>query len=101
MLILQPILVIFVTLDAPRKGLQNPFNVQRPLTNVNKVIKFYLQRFSHTCLFTIIKLEYYLCTNTLQTFYPIFVPEKRIPMDYIKTPFSFLVATLYSMSSMQ
>jgi len=35
----------FVTLDAPRKGLQNPFNAQRPLTNVEKVIKFYLQRF--------------------------------------------------------
>jgi hypothetical protein len=31
--------MIFVKLDVPRKGLQNSFNVQKPLTNVEKVIK--------------------------------------------------------------
>jgi hypothetical protein len=45
LLIFKPISVIFVTLDAPRKGLQNLLNVQRLLTNVEKEIKFYLQRF--------------------------------------------------------
>jgi hypothetical protein len=90
--------MIFVTLDAPRKGLQKLFNVQRLLTNVNKIIKLYLQMFSHTCLLTILKLQYVLCTNTLQK---MFFAQKGIPLDYIKTPFSFLVATLYFMSSMQ
>jgi hypothetical protein len=31
--------MIFVTLDASRKGQQNHFNVQRVLTNVEKIIK--------------------------------------------------------------
>ncbi len=30
-----------------------------------------------------------------------FLPKKKIPLDYIKTIFSLLVATLYSMFSMQ
>jgi hypothetical protein len=59
LLILKPISMIFVTLDAPRKGLQNLFNVQRLLTNVEKVIKLYLQRF-FTCLLTMLKLQYVL-----------------------------------------
>jgi hypothetical protein len=39
------ILVIFETLNVPKKGIQNPFNVQRLLTNVKKIITLYLQRF--------------------------------------------------------
>jgi hypothetical protein len=35
------------------------------------------------------------------TFYPIFFTQKGIPLDYIKMFFSLLVATMYSMSSMQ
>jgi len=31
--------VIFVILDAPRKGLQNLFNIQRLLINAKKIIK--------------------------------------------------------------
>jgi hypothetical protein len=31
--------MIFVTLDVPRKGPQNSFNLQKRLTNVEKVIK--------------------------------------------------------------
>ncbi len=45
LLTFKPILVIFVTLDASRKGLQNLFSVQKLLTNAEKVIKLYLQRF--------------------------------------------------------
>jgi hypothetical protein len=37
--------MIFMTLDVPKKGLQTDFNVKRLLINVEKVIKFYLQRF--------------------------------------------------------
>ncbi len=37
--------MIFVILDAPRKGLQIFFNVQRLSTNMEKVIKLYLERF--------------------------------------------------------
>ncbi len=51
LLILKPIPMIFVTLDASKKGLQNLFNVQRLLTNVEKFIKLYLQIF-FTSLFT-------------------------------------------------
>jgi hypothetical protein len=36
--------MIFVILDARRKGLQNLFNVQKLSTNVKEIIKFYLQR---------------------------------------------------------
>jgi hypothetical protein len=28
-------------------------------------------------------------------FYPIFIPQRETPMDYIKTTFSLLVTTLY------
>jgi hypothetical protein len=61
--ILKTISVIFVTLNAPRKGLQNLVNVQRLLTNVEKVIKLYLQRF-FTYLFTYhIKITIYSSLN--------------------------------------
>jgi hypothetical protein len=101
LLILKLIPVIFVTLDAPRKGLKNLFNVQRVLTNVEKVIKLYLQRF-FTYLFT------YYIKITICSFFnkhsPIFLShiltQKGIPLDYIKTTFSLLVITLYYMSSM-
>jgi hypothetical protein len=43
--------MILGTLDAPSKGLQNRFSVQRVFINVEKVIKLYLQRF-FTYLFT-------------------------------------------------
>jgi len=52
LLIFKPIPMIFVRLHASRKGLQNLFIVQRPSTNVEKVIKLYLQRF-FTYLFTL------------------------------------------------
>jgi hypothetical protein len=39
--------------------------------------------------------------NTLQTFYPTFFTLKGIPLDYIKTFFSLLLATLYFMFNMQ
>jgi hypothetical protein len=71
-----------VTLNVPRKGLKNLFNVQRPWTNLKKIIKFYLQ------------------TNIPQTFYPIFFAQRGIPKNYINKKISILVATLYSMSSM-
>jgi hypothetical protein len=54
--------MIFVTLDAPRKGLQNPFNVQGSLTNVKKVIKLYLQRF-FTYLVYLIEITICFCLN--------------------------------------
>ncbi len=69
--------MIFVTLDALKKGLQNLFNGQRVSTNVEKVINFIYEGFSHTYLLTILKLEYVLCTNTLKTFHPIFLPKKE------------------------
>jgi hypothetical protein len=51
---------------------------------------------------TILKLQYVLLwTNTLQTLYHIFFTQRRIPMNYIKTTFSLLISTLYSMSNMQ
>jgi hypothetical protein len=49
-----------VTLDALRKGLQNIFNVQKPLTNVEKIIKFYTKVFHILFYLTILKLQYFL-----------------------------------------
>jgi hypothetical protein len=37
--------MIFMTLNVPKKGLQNLFNVERPWTSMEKVIKLYYQRF--------------------------------------------------------
>jgi hypothetical protein len=61
LLIQKPIPMIFVTLDAPRKGLQIFFNVQTLLTNVEKIIKLYLQRFfTYLWVLTILKLQHVL-----------------------------------------
>jgi hypothetical protein len=54
--------MIFVTLDASRKRLQNLFNVQKQLTNVEKVIKIYLQRF-FTSLSIYLKITIYSSLN--------------------------------------
>jgi hypothetical protein len=78
-------LVILVTLDVPKKGLQNLFNVQRPWTNMEKDTKLVYKGFSHTCLHYHIKITIPILpsTNTLQTFYPIFFTQREIPMNYI------------------
>jgi hypothetical protein len=95
--------VIFVKLlNALIKGLKNLFNVQRFLTNVEKVIKLYLQRF-FTCLSTY-HIKITICSSlnkhTPNILSHILYP-KGIPLDYIKTFFSRLVTTLYFMSNMQ
>ncbi len=90
-----------MTLDAQKKGLQTLFNVQRLLTNVEKIIKLQLQRF-FTYLFTyhVKIITCYLNKHTPKILSHIFYP-KIIPMEYIETKFLRLVATLYSMSSVQ
>jgi hypothetical protein len=86
--------MIHVTLDAPRKGLQNPLNVQKLLTNVDKIIKLYLQ----ICLSYPIKITicFSLNEHTLNI-----LSHILYPLNYIKTTFSLLIATLYCMFSMQ
>jgi hypothetical protein len=103
LLILKPIPMIFVTSDASKKGLQNLFNVQRLLTNAEKVIKFNLQRFFTSLSTYHIKIT--ICSSlnkhTPNFLSHILYQKKRIPLYYIKTTFSLLVTTNYSMASMQ
>jgi hypothetical protein len=85
LIILKPIPVIFVRLDAPRKELQILFNIQRLLTNVKKIIKLYLQMlFTYLSTYHIKITICFFLTNTLQTFYPIFFTQKGIPIYYMK-----------------
>jgi hypothetical protein len=61
LLIFKPILVIFVTLDAPRKGLQNIFKCSKAIDQCGENYKILFTKvFSHTCPLTIIKLQYVL-----------------------------------------
>jgi hypothetical protein len=65
-----------------------------------KLLNFIYKGFSHTYLPYHIKITIcsYLNKHTSK-FYPIFFTQKGIPLNYIKTTFSLLVTTLYSMSS--
>ncbi len=51
--------MILVTLDAPKKRLQNLFNAQRQWVNVEKIIKLYLQLYIYIIVYLpILKLQY-------------------------------------------
>jgi hypothetical protein len=89
-----------MTLDAPRKRLQNLLNVQKLLINVEKITKLYVQRF-FTYLFTYhIKITIcYSLNKHIPNFYPIFFTHKGIPLDYIEATFLVLISTLYYLFS--
>jgi hypothetical protein len=93
----------FVTLDGLKMGLQNPLNVQRLLTNVEKIIKCYLQRF-FTYLSTLPYYNYnmfFLNKHTPNILSHILHPKKISIGLYKDIFFKLLVTTLYFMSNMQ
>ncbi len=91
----------FCDIKCTKKRAKNSFNVQRLLTNVKKIMKLYLQWFF--AYFFTYHIEITICSSlnkhTLNILSHIFT-QKGIPWDNIKTTFSLLVATLYSMFSM-
>jgi len=88
--------MIFVTLDVPKKRATKSFKFSKAMDQCGECYKTLF------VYLTILNIQYVLLwTNTFQKFYPIFFPQREILMDYIKTTFSLLVTTLYSMSSME
>jgi hypothetical protein len=89
----------FCDIKCAKKRARKSFQCSKAMDQCGEVI---YKGFSHTCLPYHIK--YTICSSlnkhTLM-FYPIFIPQRKIPMDYIKIIFSLLITTLYSTSSMQ
>jgi len=83
--------MIFVILDAPRKGLQNLFNVQKLLTNVKKITKFHLQRFfTHLSIYHIkITICFSLYKHNPNFLSHIFYPKKNSTGLYKDNLFTF------------
>jgi len=95
--------VAFVTLDAPRKEATKSFQCSKAIDQCEESYKTLFSKVFHILVYLPYSnwnMLFFEQTHS-KLFYTIFFTQKGIPFDYVKTTFSLLVATLYSMFNMQ
>jgi hypothetical protein len=93
----------FCDIKCAKKRATKYFHCLKAMDQCGESYKTLFIKVFHILIYlTILNIQYVLLwRNTFQMFYPIFFPQRKIQMNYIKTTFSLLVRTLYFMSSIQ